>query len=141
MQNNKFHKKEDPPIKEVLRRIQELEHDYAHLEQDMLKLMTSRVPQKSNQSKSKMVSSLPHAASSSFERITNGFGKHGGATRIGSMVNQHSTFKLTEDRCSNILESINQPIHIIDAQGRIIYRKVNHFKPKSCCFLIIFGTD
>nr|GEZ26153.1 hypothetical protein [Tanacetum cinerariifolium] len=82
---NKIHKKGTLEVEELLlRRIQELEHVHAHLKQNMLKLMTSRVPQKS---RSKAMSSFNHS---------NGFGIHGGTVRVRDRVAQMSAFKLTE---------------------------------------------
>nr|GEZ56931.1 PAS domain-containing protein tyrosine kinase family protein [Tanacetum cinerariifolium] len=99
---NKIHKKGTLEVEELLlRRIQELEHVHAHLKQNMLKLMTSRVPQKS---RSKAMSSFNHS---------NGFGIHGGTVRVRDRVAQMSAFKLTEAQYFNILETINQQIHII----------------------------
>ncbi|GJT19301.1 PAS domain-containing protein tyrosine kinase family protein [Tanacetum coccineum] len=108
---NKIHKKGTLEVEELLlRRIQELEHVHADLKQNMLKLMTSRVPQKS---RPKAASSFNHS---------NGFGMHSGTFRVGHRVAQMSAFKLTEAQYFNILETINQQIHIINAKGCIIYR-------------------
>lgn len=108
---NKIHQKGTLEVEELLlRRIQELEHVHAQLKQNILKFMISRVPQKSHP---KATSSFNHS---------NGLGMHGGTFRIGHGVAQMSAFKLTEAQYFNILETINQPIHIINAKGCIIYR-------------------
>ncbi|KAI3696593.1 hypothetical protein L6452_28986 [Arctium lappa] len=102
---------ERPPVEELIKRIQDLKDGHDRLKQKMLNFIISVNCQTSN--------SVPRQSTlSSFQ--------HCRPLMPGTRSNDDSYVKLVEARYFNILQSIDEPIHIANANTRIIYRLVNH---------------
>ncbi|XP_024984290.1 tyrosine-protein kinase-like [Cynara cardunculus var. scolymus] len=134
-------KKGRPLVEELFKRIQDLEDGHARLKQKMLNLMISGDWQTSNLVPRQSTVAGATAALSSFRyclslmrgifRVgvdysnddhSNSSVKHDGAAWDGGRVTPYSAVKLTEAQYFNILQSIDEPIHISNDKDCIIYR-------------------
>ncbi|XP_027120996.1 uncharacterized protein [Coffea arabica] len=137
-----------PPAEELLKKIQELEEGHAHLKQEMSKLMISTTDEKSERQQQRSHSISPQRSRGP-RRLGSGgaVGFDGGivaAWKKGSASFRHSSplrresrsrdayaavgggggptaVKFTDKQYLNILQSMEQSVHIFDLNRRIIY--------------------
>ncbi|XP_024984291.1 probable LRR receptor-like serine/threonine-protein kinase At1g29720 [Cynara cardunculus var. scolymus] len=110
--------KERPPVDKLFKRIQDLEDGHASLKQKMLNLMTSG----DRHCPALMRGTHSVGVDDSNDDDSNSSFKHDGAVSGGGRVTLYSAVKLTEAQYFNILQSIDEPIHIANANARVIYR-------------------